>query len=169
MTYTTIAGYNEGGGWAFIASPLTEDKTPTTVNNMLSGANYDLYWFNQSATGEEWQNYKADNFSLVNGKGYLYANDVEVNVIFKGEFNEDEIKVVSLDYDTEKANAGWNLVGNPFPVCAYIDRPYYTSWTTVWQSWPRKTRRSPSVPTSRVVRPSSRVWVSFTSTSSSTA
>ena len=125
MTYTTIAGYNEGGGWAFIASPLTEDKTPTTVNNMLSGANYDLYQFNQSATDEEWQNYKADNFSLVNGKGYLYANDVEVNVIFKGEFNEDEIKMVSLDYDTEKANAGWNLVGNPFPVCAYIDRPYY--------------------------------------------
>ena len=95
------------------------------VDNMLSDSNYDLYQFIQSATDEEWQNFKVDNFSLVNGKGYLYANEVDVNVIFKGVFNEDEIKVVSLNYDADKANHGWNLVGNPFPVDAYIDRPYY--------------------------------------------
>jgi hypothetical protein len=125
MTYTTISGYNEGGGWSFIASPLTENTIPTTVDNMLSGTNYDLYQFNQSATDEEWQNYKVDSFNLVNGKGYAYANEAKVNVIFKGAFNEDETKVINLEYDAEIANAGWNLVGNPFPVSAYIDRPYY--------------------------------------------
>ena len=109
----------------FIASPLSEDVIPTTIDNMLLGTNYDLYQFDQSATDEEWQNYKVDSFNLVNGQGYVYANEVEVNIIFKGVFNEDETKVVNLDYDAEKANPGWNLVGNPFPVDAYIDRPYY--------------------------------------------
>lgn len=126
MAYVTISGYGTNNDkWAFIASPLSEDIVPSAIDNMLLGTNYDLYQFNQSATDEEWQNYKVDSFNLVNGHGYVYANESEVNVIFKGEFNEDETKVVSLDYDAEKANPGWNLVGNPFPVDAYIDRPYY--------------------------------------------
>ena len=126
MAYATVPGYGVGNDkWVFIASPLSEDVIPTTIDNMLLGTNYDLYHFDQSATEEEWQNYKVDSFNLVNGQGYVYANEVEVNIIFKGVFNEDETKVVSLDYDAEKANPGWNLVGNPFPVEAYIDRPYY--------------------------------------------
>ena len=126
MAYASVPGYGVGNDkWVFIASPLSEDVIPTAIDNMLIGTNYDLYQFNQSATDEEWQNYKVDNFNLVNGQGYVYANEVEVNIIFKGVFNEDETKVVNLDYDAEKANPGWNLVGNPFPVDAYIDRPYY--------------------------------------------
>ena len=126
MVYATVPGYGVGNDkWVFIASPLSEDVIPTTIDNMLLGTNYDLYQFDQSATDEEWQNYKVDSFNLVNGQGYVYANEVEVNIIFKGVFNEDETKVVNLDYDAEKANPGWNLVGNPFPVDAYIDRPYY--------------------------------------------
>ena len=125
MSYKSIPAYNEGGGWAFIASPLAENKNPTTVDNMLSGTNYDLYQYDQSATDEEWRNYKVDNFNLVNGKGYVYANEAEVNVVFKGTFNEDETKVISLEYDAEIGNAGWNLVGNPFAVTAYIDRDFY--------------------------------------------
>ena len=126
MAYATVPGYGVGNDkWVFIASPLSEDVIPTTIDNMLLGTNYDLYHFDQSATEEEWQNYKVDSFNLVNGQGYVYANEAEVNIIFKGVFNEDETKVVNLDYDAEKANPGWNLVGNPFPVDAYIDRPYY--------------------------------------------
>jgi hypothetical protein len=126
MAYASVPGYGNGDDkWVFIASPLSEDIVPSAIDNMVLGTNYDLYQFNQSATDEEWQNYKVDSFNLVNGHGYVYANESEVNVIFKGEFNEDETKVVSLDYDAEKANPGWNLVGNPFPVDAYIDRPYY--------------------------------------------
>ena len=126
MAYATVPGYGVGNDkWVFIASPLSEDVIPTTIDNMLLGTNYDLYQFDQSATEEEWQNYKVDSFNLVNGQGYVYAKEAEVNIIFKGAFNEDETKVVSLDYDAEKANPGWNLVGNPFPVEAYIDRPYY--------------------------------------------
>ena len=112
--------------WTFIALPLAEDTDPAAVLNLLSeDHDYDLYQYDQSAEGEEWQNYKVDNFNLVNGRGYLYATAVDLNLIIGGEFNEDDSKEVSLDYDAGKTNAGWNLVGNPFPVDAYLNRSYY--------------------------------------------
>ena len=127
--YTSIPGYGEGeGNWRFIASPLVEDTNPTTVDNMITETEYDLYLFDQSAEDGEWQNYKADtgNFVLENGQGYLYANAEDVNLIFKGNFNEDDTKEVSLVYDANATLAGWNLVGNPFPVSAYANKSYYT-------------------------------------------
>ena len=112
--------------WSFITFPFAEDVAPTEVLNLLSEDNgYDLYQFDQSAEHEEWRNYKVDSFNLVNGRGYLYANAVDVSLVIGGDFNEDATKEVSLDYDAGKPFAGWNLVGNPFPVEAYIDRSYY--------------------------------------------
>ena len=73
----------------------------------------------------EWRNYKANSFNLTNGQGYLYANAENTNVIFKGTFNEDETKSMELAYDATASLAGWNLVGNPFPVQAYANRSYY--------------------------------------------
>ncbi len=126
MAYKTVPGYGEEeDNWRFIASPLVENIVPTTVNNMITETPYDLYQFNQSATDEEWQNYKANNFNLTNGQGYLYANAEETNIIFKGNFNEDETKEVELAYNANANLAGWNLVGNPFPVSAYANRSYY--------------------------------------------
>lgn len=126
MAYRTISGYVESDGlWQFIASPLVGNASPETVDNMMSATDYDLYQFNPTETEGQWQNFKADTFNLVNGQGYLYATEEEVNLIFKGEFNEDETKVVELVYDEGSPNAGWNLVGNPFPVSAYINRDYY--------------------------------------------
>ena len=130
MAYTTVAGYGEGeGNYRFIASPLVENTTPTTVDNMITETAYDLYRFDQSEN-DEWQNYKypenTPNFFLANGQGYLYANAEDVNLIFKGEFNEDDTKEVGLAYDANAEFAGWNLVGNPFPVNAYANKSYYT-------------------------------------------
>ena len=128
MAYTSIPGYDEGeGNYRFIASPLVENTAPTMVDNMITETPYDLYRFDQSEDAE-WQNYKAqtESFVLENGQGYLYANADEVNVIFKGEFNEEETKEVELAYDADAEFAGWNLVGNPFPVSAYANKSYYT-------------------------------------------
>ncbi len=130
MAYTMVSGYGEGeGNYRFIASPLVENIDPTMVDNMITETAYDLYRFDQSEDAE-WQNYKypenTPNFSLANGQGYLYANAEDVNVIFKGEFNEDETKEVELAYDADADFAGWNLVGNPFPVSAYANKSYYT-------------------------------------------
>ena len=130
MAYTTISGYGDGeGNYRFIASPLVEDTNPTTVDNMITETAYDLYRFDQSKDAE-WQNYKfpenTPNFFLTNGLGYLYANAEDVNLIFKGEFNEDDTKEVGLVYNANAELAGWNLVGNPFPVNAYANKSYYT-------------------------------------------
>lgn len=128
IAYITISCYNgNADNWAFIASPLAENTAPTTVDNLITETAYDLYQFNPSDTLGEWQNYKAhtDDFNLVNGRGYLYANENEVNIIFKGEFNEDETKEMNLVYDTDNERKCWNLIGNPFPCNAYLDREYY--------------------------------------------
>lgn len=130
MAYSTVPGYGEGeGNYRFIASPLVANTAPTTVDNMITETAYDLYRFDQSENAE-WQNYKSPentpNFFLANGQGYLYANAEDVNVIFKGEFNEDDTKEVGLAYDANAEFAGWNLVGNPFPVSSYANKSYYT-------------------------------------------
>lgn len=128
IAYITISCYNgNADNWAFIASPLAENTAPTTVDNLITETAYDLYQFNPSDTLGEWQNYKAhtDDFNLVNGQGYLYANENEVNIIFKGTFNEDETKEMNLVYDTDNERKCWNLIGNPFPCNAYLDREYY--------------------------------------------
>lgn len=134
MLYKTIPAHGESGGWAFIASPLLVNTAPTATDNMISETetNFDLYRFNQSAE-LEWENWKSHannddhyHFNLVNGQGYLYANTEDVNLIFKGTFNEDDTKNVGLVYDANASFAGWNLVGNPFPVSAYANKSYYT-------------------------------------------
>jgi hypothetical protein len=126
-----IEGYGtSNGGWAFIASPVTADDgiLPTAVGNIFSAAEYDLYRFNQSAN-KEWENYKAhtEGFVLENGKGYLYATKDTKTLAFMGDaFNMGTAPVtVSLVYDGNAEFAGWNLVGNPFTVDAYVNRPFY--------------------------------------------
>ena len=122
-----IIGYGTGTGrWYFISSPVLSNIAPTTVDGMIHETEYDLYRFNQSVE-LEWENYKVhtQGFVLENGKGYLYASQEDVNIVFKGELDEDVSKEVGLNYDAGKPLAGWNLVGNPFPVSAYANMSYY--------------------------------------------
>jgi len=128
----TVEGYGEGAGnWVFLATPTTEDITPSLDNNFIvvPESDYDLYRFNQSAE-LEWENFKLHyndgTFrTLTNGRGYLYARKETCTLTFTSPFNWKVAQEIDLDYD-ENANAkGWNLVGNPFPVKAYADRPYY--------------------------------------------
>ena len=118
-----------------IASPVGE-VSPENVTDMLSPS-YDLYYYDQTKE-KEWVNYKPNpgntnldpEFSLEPGKGYLYANSNDVTLKFIGApFTATEPFEVSLVYDAG-ANQntdliGWNLVGNPFPVDAYIDRDFF--------------------------------------------
>ncbi|MBR0176187.1 MAG: hypothetical protein IJQ11_02015, partial [Bacteroidales bacterium] len=121
----TVDGYGEGdGGWVFIASPVAGSIGATTVGNIFSATEYDLYRFNPSAD-LEWENWKKEgsdhqHFNLENGRGYLYATKETKTLVFSGSFNEDdEMTIANL-------SQGFNLVGNPFTTDAYIDKPYYT-------------------------------------------
>ena len=135
----TIAAYSdsqvEKGGYYLIASPLADAVAPTTVGMITDnlGVNatpetstYDLYSFNQ-AQELEWQNYRASNFNLVNGTGYLYASKSGTTLTFTGAPGTNGEVILSKTDDSSVDFQGWNLVGNPFGVDATIpsDRDYY--------------------------------------------
>ena len=133
QTFTKdITHYTEGerDKYYLIASPIgTVDVT--AVDNMITESTYDLYSFDQSGEGDEtydfleWRNYDAGQFTqLEAGKGYLYANSEDVTLTFTG-FAYDGDATFPLDYDANANLKGWNLVGNPFAVDVYPNRPYY--------------------------------------------
>ncbi len=119
----TVDGYGEGdGGWAFIASPVEGSIETSAVGNIFSATEYDLYRFNPSAD-LEWENWKKEgsdhyHFNLENGRGYLYATKETKTLVFSGTFNTESSKTVNL-------SEGFNLVGNPFVVDAYVSKPFY--------------------------------------------
>ena len=125
----TVEGYGyETGKWAFIASPVEESIAPSIVTNLLGTKisddpvlyDHDLYRLNP--TSVMWENYNNQEhqagFNLINGQGYLYATKETKTLVFSGTFNTENSKTVGL-------SDGFNLVGNPFVVDAYVSKPFY--------------------------------------------
>ena len=123
-----VEGYGTGNGkWAFIASPLEGSILPTEVNNLIGAQiqttpsvlyNYDLFRLNPGES--QWENYvqHTGDFNIVNGQGYLYATKETKTLVFSGTFNMGNEKTVEL-------SQGFNLVGNPFVMAAYVSKPFY--------------------------------------------
>jgi len=141
----TVAGHNgEAGHYVLLAHPFTEEGglDPANVHQVVEGnvvddktmlsGDYDLYYFDQTHD-KEWINYRQQAFNLQLKKGYLYANQETVTLRFEGTpFTGDGI--VDLDYYTDQTNPnpgvpvqfpGVNLIGNPFPENANLDRSYF--------------------------------------------
>ena len=125
-----ITAYTQGSKdhYYLIASPVGT-VNPENVTNMLAN-NYDLYYFDQSATdGLEWINYRSNanaggDFNLQPGKGYLYANSENVTLTFTGvPYNGNG--QFDLTYDENASLKGWNLIGNPYPTIALLDNMSY--------------------------------------------
>ena len=120
--------YFDNGGWNLIASPIITETPATNIENMLH-YEYDLYYFDQSASdGKEWRNFRSTNGSEgfeIEPKGYLYANDSDITLGFVGTVKSSTSTSVDLVYDDGQGLAGWNLVGNPFTCNATVDMPYY--------------------------------------------
>ena len=132
----TVKGYGNSTAsekWVFLALPAIPEGgsvNPTTITGLttINASHYDLYRFNQSAAAE-WENFKngsSNGFTTMrHGRGYLYANKNTVTLTFSGTFLATETHPVALAYDANAEFKGCNLVGNPFSVAAYADRPYY--------------------------------------------
>ncbi len=145
ITYTTqstqtyvkkISGHENGTGHYYLIATPIDDVDPADIEGMITdpAENYDLYYFQQNGIDQvegesvllEWRNYKKGSFSLVSGKGYLYANKKDVKLVFTGTPIEGPTYEVSLVKDDDVRFGGWNLVGNPFAEHdAYINRPFY--------------------------------------------
>ena len=109
----------------FVSSPVNNFDPATGL--IPSNGNYDLYYFDQSGTGndKEWKNYKegqnATNpgFHLNLGKGYLYANSSGAAIHVAGTLN-NTVAAAAVAYDGNARAKGFNLIGNPFPCNAYL-------------------------------------------------
>lgn len=111
----------DSDNYYLIASPVN-NLNPATAG--MTSANFDLYAFDQEAQGEEWQNYKADNFNLAAGQGYLYAND-NGGFINMGGIMAATADDVTITEFNGKPFGGWNLIGNPYPCNVTINKPFY--------------------------------------------
>ena len=106
-----VAGTTEG--WGTISSPVGTVEH-SDVSGLLTGNTHDFYRYNEETM--MWENVKdehSDFGSLEAGRGYLYANTANTNVVFKGTFNANENVQVSLGYH-DNVLAGFHFVGNPF-------------------------------------------------------
>ena len=120
-------------GYYLIASPLADNVNPMSLGMITDeygedvtpeNSTYDLYFFDQTEE-MEWRNYRYEQFELVNGKGYLYASKDGVELHFTGKPYKGD-GVIPLDYAWDAPKfMGWNLIGNPFPYEAIIDRTNY--------------------------------------------
>lgn len=117
-----ITAYTQDGGWYLVASPITESITPNADNGLLSN-DYDLYTFNQSEQ-MEWHNYETHSFTIDNKTGYLYANNGNLTLSFAGTLMANTT-AITLAYDSKADFRGFNLIGNPYPCNAYVDRSFY--------------------------------------------
>jgi hypothetical protein len=118
-----IVHYTEGSNdhYHLIASPI-EAVRPEQVPGLLDNK-FDLYYFDQTQP-QEWINYWTNDFSLVPGKGYLYANSEDVTLTFSGMPYAGDGRITLFKSNDYKF-PGVNLVGNPFPHTAYVDHNFY--------------------------------------------
>ncbi|MBR3730403.1 MAG: T9SS type A sorting domain-containing protein [Bacteroidales bacterium] len=124
----TIEAYDEQTHpWDIIASPIAESFMPTTENGFLTEpeTGYALLAYDEAS--HSFLNFKEENFPIINGKGYLYANALDTTLLFTGFTQGSGMPVeISLDFHSSNNNlAGYNFVGNPLPCNAYPSKSYY--------------------------------------------
>ena len=113
---------DQSKGWHLIASPITESITQSSGNGLFSNT-YDLYSYNQSEE-LQWRNIKAQSFALNNKGGYLYANSGNPSISFSGTL-VGSTSSTPLSYNANVTGKGFNLIGNPYPCNANVNRSFY--------------------------------------------
>ena len=116
----TVNGYGtSAGGYVLMATPTVANADPASVGMITDqlgasatpdNSTYDLYYYDQ-AQDKEWRNYRANDFELVPGKGYLYASKNDVTLNFTGELNPS-FTDVTLPYTEGDFTKSIYLAGN---------------------------------------------------------
>ena len=113
-------------GWNLISSPVNVNLGAAGIG-LITETTYDLYYLNEGS--KKWINFKANEgntnpgFNIEPQKGYLYANAANTTLSFSGNLQPNSS--IGCEVSLTKAGEGWNLVGNPYPFNAYVDKSYY--------------------------------------------
>ncbi len=103
----------DNDGWHEIGCPVASFNVANTDwDPTHTGTNNDLYYYDEAT--DQWINYRTSTFNFEGGKGYLVANDDDINHSFTGTINNSDVTFTNLSYNTSKGN-GWHLLGNPYP------------------------------------------------------
>lgn len=112
----SVEGTNQG--WGTISTPVG-NVSHANVTGLLSGKP-ELYLYDEA--NEYWRYYSdtenpedvAQPFtSLEAGRGYLYANENNTDVVFEGTFGVSSVNF-DLSCASEGQLRGFNMIGNPF-------------------------------------------------------
>lgn len=116
----SVKGNAKAAEWEAFASTINNPAIGST--NLITGT-YDLYMYDEAATGAEWRNYKANTgafANLANSRGYLYRNAATMDITITGSLNTSDISTYTLSRNSEDTNIkGFNFVGNPYQMEIY--------------------------------------------------
>lgn len=135
-----IIGYGESTdptSWYTISSPLFSSIKASSVVNLLENE-YDLYRYDEPT--HYWDNIEDlldtikegphGNWSMLDaGRGYLYANQEDVTLQFKGIANHIGGSYTLTRDVWDGVLIGFHLVGNPFTHDIYMDNAFSTTAT----------------------------------------
>lgn len=140
-TYTH-AHQVEGLKWYYISLPFNFRVGDITTSD---GASYAIRYYDgasRAANGSSgnWRNYAADDV-VPAGTGFILQASKNCNVFFVAQddaskqnalSNKEFVKSLTEHESEQKADAGWNLVGNPWQSYYNIHKMNFTAPITVW-------------------------------------
>lgn len=99
-------------GWYLIAVPMNDPTIEGLDVNI-----YDIYAYDEDADQNEWKNYRVSSFDFEPGRGYLYANNANMEMLMSGSLvPSDAVLTIDLSYAAINDDIrGFNLIGNPYP------------------------------------------------------
>jgi len=122
--------------WHMLSSPMTAQSIApefTPSGTYGDGTGYDLYHWHEPDTGWIYYNHPGvwnsthGSSQFIPGRGYLVSyQDTNPTRTFKGVLNNDTVTVPVTRMPNTADEAGYNLLGNPYP--SSIDWKAQTGW-----------------------------------------
>lgn len=118
----TVEGFGDSLCWYLIATPMLS----TPLSAATTAIQYDLFRYDEPLSYWMQQQDDTEGFEeFTNTKGYLYASQFTNTLHLTGELKPSgEAVTIPLSNESDIL-PGFNLVGNPFPCNATVDRNYW--------------------------------------------
>lgn len=121
-----ITKYDAAGDdmYHFLSSPVAaqaiapsfSDPANNSTNDFFKFDEATYYWINHRDNAGTGINTGFGETEFVVGRGYLVAYNADVTKSFTGTLNTGAVSAPAMSYTSSLgANAGWNLLGNPYP------------------------------------------------------